>query len=164
MRTCPKCNEEKTDNSFFNDKSTKTGLRSRCKPCERQYYSRPEIKEKLKLNSRKYRAKFSPQEYKERNRIQWRNWRYKISPEAYERMFKEQNGACAICKYQYTDGRVLQIDHNHSNGFVRGLLCKKCNTYMGMIGESIQTIDRMKAYLLRGDSINIPAIAHEGVS
>lgn len=147
MLTCYKCKVVKNTENFYSDKRKKTGFHSWCKECEREHNKQPHIRERLTQNAKRYRAKIGPEKYKEMNRRIWRKWRYKISPEAYERMFKEQNGSCAICQYQYTDGRVLQIDHDHNTGTVRGLLCKKCNTYIGMIGERLDTIDRMRAYL-----------------
>ena len=43
----------------------------------------------------------------------------------FQEMFKQQEGACACCRkvcfYR------LCVDHDHTNGQVRGLLCKKCN-------------------------------------
>lgn len=147
MLTCYKCKLEKSTDKFYCDKRKKTGFHSWCKPCERERDSQPHLVAKRTENCRRYRAKLGPEKCREMNRIKWRQWRYKISPEAYERMFREQNGSCAICQYQYTDGRVLQIDHDHNTGTVRGLLCKKCNTYIGMIGERLETIERMRVYL-----------------
>lgn len=149
MPTCSNCKIEKTLECFSKANTTKKGYRSHCKQCDREYNSQDHVRERFRINSRRFRAKLSPDEYKRKNREAWRRWRYKISTQQYEEMFRKQNGSCAICGYQYTDGRILQIDHDHKTGEVRGLLCKKCNTYIGMIKENIEIIDRMKNYLNR---------------
>jgi len=60
--------------------------------------------------------------------------KYGISLERYNEVLKEQNGVCAICKKAETNhsnkkGPVdsLRVDHCHSTGKVRGLLCSECN-------------------------------------
>jgi len=63
----------------------------------------------------------------------------------YEQMLHRQNGVCAICGRVY-ENRVLQVDHDHATGVVRGLLCHVCNTRL----EWAQThMDRIAAYLGR---------------
>lgn len=59
---------------------------------------------------------------------------YKITPEDYERMLTEQNGVCAICG-QPPRGKMkrLSVDHNHTTGEVRGLLCITCNRVAGYL-------------------------------
>lgn len=46
-------------------------------------------------------------------------------------MFIEQNGKCAIC--QGIGSRGLGVDHNHKTGHVRGLLCRHCNLFLGIV-------------------------------
>jgi hypothetical protein len=62
---------------------------------------------------------------------------YKLSREEREAMYVRQDGKCAICG---TDGR-LSVDHNHTTGKVRALLCARCNFYVGIIeGQYYQQI------------------------
>lgn len=64
---------------------------------------------------------------------------YGLSTDDYSRMVAEQHGVCAICHRPETfTGSVgtpvnLSVDHNHSTGTVRGLLCRACN--IGIIKE-----------------------------
>jgi hypothetical protein len=60
-----------------------------------------------------------------------------------ERMTIEQNHRCAICNQK----KMLVVDHCHKTGKVRGLLCRLCNTYIGSIGESTETLEKAIAYL-----------------
>lgn len=60
---------------------------------------------------------------------------YGITCEDYDRMFKEQNGVCAICQCKRIKGcstrnGYLFVDHDHVTGKVRGLLCNACNTHL----------------------------------
>lgn len=41
--------------------------------------------------------------------------------------------SCEICGN--SDDASLCVDHNHENGALRGILCKKCNTGLGMLGD-----------------------------
>ena len=69
---------------------------------------------------------------------------YGLAPGDYERMIVEQEHRCAICS-QLTDR--LEIDHDHSTGQTRGLLCGHCNKALGLMGESIERLMRAAAYL-----------------
>ncbi len=79
--------------------------------------------------------------------------KYGISQEDYEAMFARQMGVCAICGRPEThiqkNGRVnaLHIDHCHSSGVVRELLCNHCNTMLGSANDSIEVLQRAIAYL-----------------
>jgi hypothetical protein len=55
--------------------------------------------------------------------------KYKLSMESYNDMLDNQNGLCKICnnKFDYD----LHIDHCHTTGKVRGLLCRDCNQGLG---------------------------------
>lgn len=56
--------------------------------------------------------------------------RYKLTREAHAEMVAEQNGACKICA---TRMKRVNVDHCHSTGRVRGLLCQRCNIRLGVI-------------------------------
>jgi hypothetical protein len=65
-----------------------------------------------------------------------------------------QNNVCAICQRPETkiDHRLgvvknLAVDHCHSTGRVRALLCSRCNVTIGQIEESIPLLRAMIVYL-----------------
>jgi hypothetical protein len=66
----------------------------------------------------------------------------------YESMLANQNGVCAICGDVGT--KALHVDHCHTSGKVRGLLCFRCNNGIGQFKESekimIAAIEYIKAY------------------
>lgn len=61
--------------------------------------------------------------------------RYGLTPERYAEMFAEQGGRCAICRTADPGVKGLAVDHCHTSGDVRGLLCGKCNTLLGLADE-----------------------------
>ena len=59
----------------------------------------------------------------------------------YSKLLHEQAGRCAICKTWWQDlKRKLHIDHNHTTGFIRGLLCIHCNMALGVFKDSTVAI------------------------
>ncbi len=79
---------------------------------------------------------------------------YKISLEHYNSLYASQNYACAICKTHedYMDRkkgikRSLAVDHDHETGHVRGLLCHRCNTAIGLFNDAFTTVESALNYL-----------------
>jgi hypothetical protein len=71
---------------------------------------------------------------------------YGITDQQYREMLVEQNGKCAICKKPPTDRR-LAVDHCHTTGKVRGLLCMKCNTGLGHFEDNLKFLEEAQEYL-----------------
>ncbi|MCQ4005338.1 hypothetical protein FK522_28835 [Klebsiella pneumoniae] len=61
-----------------------------------------------------------------------------------EQMRANQDGRCAICNRKT---RRLFVDHCHTKGHVRGLLCQTCNTFLGWYEKKADTILRFQAYI-----------------
>ena len=78
-----------------------------------------------------------------------RKSKYGIEAHEYERLYSLQNGLCAICLTRAKDsrGRELNVDHCHTTGKVRGLLCSSCNMGIGMLLDDYQNLARAAAYL-----------------
>lgn len=74
---------------------------------------------------------------------------YGITHADYLRMLEEQDGCCAICDTPAIDlyHGVLDVDHNHETGEVRGLLCNSCNRLLGFAGDSKERLKRAVVYL-----------------
>ena len=70
---------------------------------------------------------------------------YGISPETYYEMLQKQGNECAICKAKSTR-RAMAIDHDHTTGKVRGLLCDGCNMSLGHI-ERKEWVEKANKYL-----------------
>ena len=59
-----------------------------------------------------------------------------LSLSDFDRMLKLQNGVCAICSRPPIGKTRLSIDHEHSSGKVRGLLCDPCNRALGYFQDN----------------------------
>jgi len=81
--------------------------------------------------------------------------KYGISPEQYEKMSEAQDHVCAICRRPETalgrGGKVmgLAVDHCHTTGVVRSLLCRVCNQTLGRHQDNPEWFDAAGAYLRR---------------
>ena len=77
--------------------------------------------------------------------------RYGITDNDYHAMLAKQGGGCAICKTIFpNNGRgnaYFDVDHNHSTGKVRGLLCRDCNVTVGVIEKKTEKIKLIYEYL-----------------
>lgn len=69
----------------------------------------------------------------------------------YEARLSEQNGVCAICKSEPPKHhkKRLNIDHCHTTGRVRGLLCDACNRALGLFKDSPDLMHKAISYLAR---------------
>lgn len=56
---------------------------------------------------------------------------YGLTSEQYVQMLDDQKGVCAICANPPPEGKKLHVDHNHTTGEVRRLLCSRCNGALG---------------------------------
>lgn len=67
----------------------------------------------------------------------------------YDAMLASQDGACAICRETETVRRNkhLSVDHCHATGRIRGLLCSKCNTAIGMLRDRPENARAAAEYL-----------------
>lgn len=80
---------------------------------------------------------------------------YGLTVEQYEQLVVDQHGACAICGNTEPRGRLV-VDHDHSTGVVRGLLCHKCNQALGLFKDSRWVLAAGLAYLDRGAALCKP--------
>lgn len=74
---------------------------------------------------------------------------YGITLDERDSIFKKQRGVCAICKLAIKGKQ--EIDHCHSSGAVRGILCHRCNMLLGMAQDSIKTLMSAIRYLKKYD-------------
>ncbi len=117
MKRCSSCREEKELEEFHKNKTSPDGYQGNCKPCniyKANRYRKPQKQNPTEARTRKLMSK------------------YGITDEQYDLMYVAQEGCCAICReHSTTFDRALDIDHEHSIGFIRGLLCHVCNKRLG---------------------------------
>lgn len=116
------------------------------------------LKDKMKQQDIKERRRIDPvfdKEYLERNRVYKYNNKlinkYGISVNEYLEMVEKCGNCCEICGIngELTRYKKLCVDHCHTTGKVRGLLCDKCNTGLGSFNDSINTIIDAARYIER---------------
>lgn len=103
-------------------------------------------RERMNVYQRSYRAKQGPR-YKRMQKDSDLKIRYKISIEDYERMFEAQGGVCFLCNKINEDGKLLAVDHCHTTGKIRGLLCRPCNCAIGLLKEDKVIIRKILEYI-----------------
>jgi hypothetical protein len=77
--------------------------------------------------------------------------KYRLTASQYDNMLEGQYNACAICKAAFGDGKP-HIDHCHTTGKVRGLLCSHCNTGLGLFKDSRANLQRAIMYIEHANS------------
>lgn len=85
-------------------------------------------KESKSCGCSRYDHKAAPQRGQERQRVSNFKKKYDIDLAERERMEAAQGRKCALC--HKPSGR-LDVDHDHKNGRIRGLLCHRCNVGIG---------------------------------
>jgi len=68
---------------------------------------------------------------REQKRAKWLKGTYGISVEQLEAMTQAQGGCCAVCGKR--PSYRLGIDHRHGTRQIRGLLCRRCNIFVGYL-------------------------------
>ena len=131
MKTCPKCCKEFPQSNFYKDRVRSDGLSRICKPC-----SNNKTKKYYTNNREKVRAK---------RRIYEMRYYYGMEFEHYQKLSDKQNGVCAICGGNPENW--LAIDHDHKTGQIRGLLCRTCNSALGLFKDDPTVLDKAAQYL-----------------
>jgi len=80
-------------------------------------------------------------------------WKYGITYEEKKAILEMQGGRCDICKRDLREApaNYIHLDHNHSTGNVRGVLCARCN--MRLSAYEKNTPELFRAYLERYDDL-----------
>lgn len=91
-------------------------------------------------HSRRYQAR------KDKVRRQMDSRLYGLLPGDYDRMLAAQGGNCAVCGLCPDDGQRLAVDHDHATGKVRALLCRYCNTALGLLREDPERCSKLAEY------------------
>lgn len=105
----------------------------------------------LRERDREKRARMAaqdPEKLRERGRRAHEKTRlaqHGLTPESYAAMLERQGGACAICRGGF--GTKTCIDHDHTTGAVRGLLCHSCNVALGHFRDDPELLANAIAYL-----------------
>ena len=143
-KKCCQCKKRRALNEFHQDKSSKDGYASRCSLCDNQNHREYRMKnpEKVLADNIKYRPL-----YKDKQTWYDLKRNFGLEPEDFHRMLISQNGLCFICKTPMDGDRNVLVDHSHKTGKIRGLLCKCCNTGLGMFRDNILILSNAIEYI-----------------
>lgn len=73
--------------------------------------------------------------------------KYGITPAQRDAMFFEQGERCKICQTTSPNGKNWHVDHCHSTGKVRGILCNSCNLLLGYARDCSDVLRAAIGYL-----------------
>lgn len=124
VKRCYMCKEHLSLDLFYKNQSA-------CKPCQRDYRrNNVDVRFKEGLAAWKHGLK-----------------KLGLTPDDYDELFEKQGGVCAICNREDANGRRLAVDHCHETGKIRGLLCRKCNMGIGLLGDNADLVEKALCYL-----------------
>ena len=126
MKRCYICKEIKLQSEFHRDRSRSTGISGRCKSCNTDHC-----------------AKYA--QSREKHRTYELKYYYGLTEAQYTEIATAQGGVCKICKTK--PERVLAVDHDAKTKRVRGLLCRRCNSAIGLLDHVPERMDAAAEYM-----------------
>ncbi len=155
MKKCSRCQQSKPLRDFSIRKESGKP-RSDCKQCNRD-----RANEAYRNDPNRFRRE--AQERRDRDparaaRIDRRHHlkvSYGMTEEEYDALILAQKDSCALCGGPRSGpGKTWHIDHNPINGKVRGLLCSRCNTALGLFKDSISVLRLAIKYIQTDGEVN----------
>jgi hypothetical protein len=104
----------------------------------KNYEANPDVKEAR-------RARRSSPEVKESAKYYAIRKNYGLTREEYDELISIYNSSCGACGSTVS----ICVDHDHDTGIVRGMLCRKCNAALGLLGDKIDGVLNLLEYLDR---------------
>jgi len=154
-KRCSGCMQRKPLTAFHKRVASPDGMTGRCAECLKtyslEYRNREGNPEKYNERARQWR-KNNPEQVAKTNKRNALRINYGLTMEQFTFMLQEQNYCCAVCGIQFnpeSKGETPHVDHNHDTKAVRALLCGHCNSALGHVHESVDTLKALIAYLGR---------------
>ena len=160
MKICGRCKINQTKKNFGKDTRRKDMLNITCKTCICKYNQINREKNNKRSNEWylknkdlvRSKAKEIYHKHKDKIKINSRKnhllRKFKMSIDEYNTKLIQQNNRCKICEKSSTDEiNNFAVDHCHSTGVVRGLLCRSCNTGIGKLKDSIELLKKAQLYI-----------------
>ena len=122
------CGEFKPLSEFNKDKTCPGGYRNICRPCDN-----------------KTNAKWM-EKNKDKRLDQQLQHKYNITLPYRNAQIEKQKGCCACCGKKCDK---LVVDHDHTTGKFRGMLCHRCNTGLGQLGDDVPGLIRGLKYIVK---------------
>lgn len=112
----------------------------------------PKKREKYAENPEKYleAQRKSHAKDPEKRRTTARKTLFGVTKEDFARMLSRQSGLCDVCGNEFSHSKqrfAPSIDHCHTSGVIRGVLCGSCNSLLGHAKDNIDILERASDYL-----------------
>jgi hypothetical protein len=72
---------------------------------------------------------------------------YNLTLEEKDEMLVAQDGKCALCETDDPGKSGWQVDHCHTSGKRRALLCTPCNVFLGRVEKNPRLLSAMLDYI-----------------
>ena len=152
-KLCPEGTTWRTNKEFQKEYKAEYYKKNREKILEqkKEYSKREDVREK----KRKYMKIYSSRpEIKQRYKMLKIEKTYGLSEEDFKTLLSDQESMCGICGTEFTEDISLEkrshsphVDHCHTSGEVRGLLCVNCNAGLGQFKDSVKILLSAVEYL-----------------
>lgn len=173
-KCCVECNADFPLSGFYANAAGKCGRHALCKKCMNAKKYRSMARFSAMGDVRVPAAKICPMCKTERlpgefsrhahagdglrtycrecDKIVRRSGKYGLSRDRVGEMLRQTR--CESCNVHLPADQEKHIDHRHSDGAVRGVLCSRCNTTLGMCGDNTEILMRLCAYLCRTQAVD----------
>ncbi len=135
-RRCSSCRRRKPKDQFRPNAGHYDGLSCYCRECANRKAREDAKKPSMKSYRRRY--------------MKWYDLKknYGLTREDFDALVTKQDGKCAICLDELKLGTGgCGVDHEHSTGTIRGILCRLCNVGIGHFRERPELFIRAIEYL-----------------
>lgn len=156
-KRCSKCEKDLPMSAFYL-RTKANSYHSACKGCEREmakdWYKRNRDAAKAKVREWRERNTDAVKRYRIDNRQ--KNYRqelvrkYGVDPAWFDRQLQQQGNLCVCCKRHFQWGNKQtspHVDHCHKTQTVRGILCNRCNTVLGLCEDNANLLSILARYL-----------------
>lgn len=146
-KTCRKCAAIKPIHEFYARRKSTDGFSWSCKKCE-GYQCAANYQKQKDRYIQQHRTYYNTNKtkFKELNR-EGNLRQFGITVKEFDEMYEAQGRGCKLCGGNNRDGRRLAVDHEHSTGIVRGLLCGECNQSLGKFKDSPDLLRKAAVYI-----------------
>ena len=142
-KRCCACQKILPTGEFVSNAPAQDGLTYRCRACHAAWNA-----DWRAANPERVRAMVAKRDRLTSRRAKLRH-KYKMELEQFDAMLASQGGRCAICSVVLAEGGRggPNVDHCHSSGRVRGILCASCNQGLGHFADNAERLRSAIEYL-----------------